>query len=142
VMRALALEWQDDPRALACEDEFLWGDSLLVAPVLRKGARRRRVYLPAGEWFDFWSGEPVRGGRHVVVDAPLERIPLFVRGGTVLPVGAGELRVYPGEGRSWLYEDDGETVGGPSCVTVFDVKGEKVRAKRRGSFPSRFELSG
>lgn len=141
VMRALALGWQEDPGSLACEDEFLWGDSLLVAPVLRKGARRRRVYLPAGGWYDFWSGAPVSGSRYVVADAPLERIPIYVRAGTVLPLDNGELRVYPGEGRSWLYEDEGETVRGPSCVTVFDVAGDEVRLERRGAYPSAFELS-
>jgi alpha-glucosidase len=79
VMRALAVDFQDDERALAAEDEFLWGDSLLVAPVLRKGARRRRVYLPAGEWTDHWTGRGYQGPRGVLVDAPLERIPLFRR---------------------------------------------------------------
>jgi alpha-D-xyloside xylohydrolase len=140
-MRALALDCQNDPDALACEDEFMWGDSLLVAPVLRKGARRRRVYLPAGDWFDFWTGSPVRGARRVVVAAPLDRIPLFVRAGTVLPLAGGELRVYPGEGTSWLYEDDGEMVGGPTCVTRFVVSGDVVRFSRRGRFPSSFPLS-
>jgi alpha-glucosidase len=140
VMRALALAWQDDERALACEDEFLWGDDLLVAPVLRKGARRRRIYLPAGDWYDFWTGRRLAGGRGVLADAPLERVPLFVRAGTVLPLGSGELRVYPGEGRSWLYEDDGESVGGPSRVTTFDVRGEHVEARHEGSFPSAFRL--
>jgi alpha-glucosidase len=141
VMRALALDWQDDPDALACEDEFMWGDSLLVAPVLRKGARRRRVYLPAGDWFDFWTGSALRGPRRVVAAAPLDRIPLFVRAGTVLPLAGGELRVYPGEGTSWLFEDGGETLGGPSCVTAFAVRGDVVRARRSGKFPSSFPLS-
>ena len=79
VMRALAVDFQDDERALATDDEFLWGDSLLVAPVLRKGARRRRVYLPAGEWTDHWTGRRYEGPRGVLVEAPLERIPLFRR---------------------------------------------------------------
>jgi alpha-glucosidase len=136
VMRPLGLEWQHDPAALDCEDAFLWGDSLLVAPVLRKSARRRRVYLPVGTWWDFWSGSRHEGGRRLVVEAPLDRIPLFVRGGTVLPLD-DELRVYPGDGVSWLYEDDGETVGGDSCVTRFEVRGDDVRAERQGNYPGR-----
>lgn len=134
VMRPLVLEWQDDARAAACEDAFLWGDSLLVAPVLRKGARRRRVYLPAGDWTDFWSGARLAGPRTVVAEAPLDRIPLYVRGGTVLPFADGRLRLYPGEGTSWLYEDDGETVAGPTRVTRFDVRGEEVSITSEGDF--------
>jgi alpha-glucosidase len=65
VMRPLALGWPDDPHAVACEDAFLWGDELLVAPVLRKGARRRRVYLPSGGWYDFWTNRRVEGGRNL-----------------------------------------------------------------------------
>jgi alpha-glucosidase len=79
VMRALAVDFQDDERALDVEDEFLWGDSLLVAPVVRKGAQRRRVYLPAGEWTDRWTDRRYEGPRHVTVAAPLDRIPLFRR---------------------------------------------------------------
>jgi alpha-glucosidase len=138
VMRPLELEAPDDPRAALREDVFMWGDDLLVAPVLRKGVRRRRVYLPAGDWYDFWSGTRVLGGRSVLVDAPLERIPLFVRAGTALPLANGELRIFPGEGVSWLYEDDGATIGGPGCVTRLEVSGDRVTATREGSFPSLF----
>jgi alpha-glucosidase len=140
VMRALALGWQEDPVALSCEDEFLWGDSLLVAPVLRKGTRRRRVYLPAGGWYDFWTGARFEGPRAILAEAPLDRIPVFVRAGSVIPFAGGELRVYPGEGTSWLYEDDGETVGGPTCVTTFEVRGDQVVAQSEGSFSSAFTL--
>jgi alpha-glucosidase len=141
VMRALALGWHDDVRALDCGDEFLWGDSVLVAPVLRKRARRRRVYLPAGGWYDFWTGAHLSGPRSVLVDAPLTRIPLFVRAGTVLPLADGELRLYPGEGTSWLYEDDGDTSHGPSSVTRFEVRGESVSVRREGEFPSAYSLA-
>jgi alpha-glucosidase len=140
VMRALALGWQDESAALSCENQFLWGDSLLVAPVLHKGARRRRVYLPAGTWYDFWTSARLDGPRTIVADAPLDRIPLFVRAGSVIPLAGGELRVFPGEGTSWLYEDDGETVGGAACVTTFEVRGDEVVAEREGGFPSTFSL--
>jgi alpha-glucosidase len=140
VMRPLAVGWPDDPRAVACENAFLWGDDLLVAPVLRRGLRRRRVYLPRGDWHDFWSGDRVCGGRDVVVDAPLERLPIFARAGTAVPLAGGDLRVFPGEGVSWLYEDDGETVGSAACVTRLEVSGESVAARREGSYPSAFAV--
>lgn len=140
VMRPLALAWPGDARAVACEDAFLWGDDLLVAPVLRRGARRRRVYLPPGDWFDFWSGDRASGGQTVVLDTPLDRIPLFARAGSAVPLAGGDLRVFPGEGLSWLYEDDGETLRGPSCRTRLEVSGEKVTAIREGSYPSAFRV--
>jgi alpha-glucosidase len=138
VMRPLLLGWPDDERAVACEDAFLWGDDLLVAPILRAGARRRRVYLPPGDWYDFWSGTRLAGGRVVGAEAPLERIPLFVRAGTALPMSSGELRIFPGEGVSWLYEDDGESTTGPSSATRLEVSGEAVTTSREGSYPSAY----
>lgn len=122
--RPLALAFQRDPATHGLEDEFLCGDALLVAPVLEQGATRRSVYLPAGEWYDFWSRTRHQGPTEVEVDAPLERVPLFVRAGSVVPMWpamdyVGQetpraliLHVYPGERAervSWLYEDDGES---------------------------------
>ena len=129
VMRPLALHWPDDPRAVACEDAVLWGDDLLVAPELRRGARQRRVYLPAGGWYDFRSRRRLDGGRVVTVEAPLGRIPLFARAGSAVPLAGGDLRLFAGEGVSWLYEDDGETVDGPASVTRLEVDGDRVTAR-------------
>ncbi|MDH7473608.1 MAG: glycoside hydrolase family 31 protein [Anaerolineae bacterium] len=121
ILRPLMLHWQDDPRTHALDDEFMFGDALLVAPVYEPGATSRPVYLPAGTWYDFWSDKVYAGERDVLVDAPLERMPLFVRAGSVIPmwplmqyVGEREvdvltLHVYPGDGESWLYEDDGHS---------------------------------
>jgi alpha-glucosidase len=120
IMRPLVWHYQDDPVATACGDQFLLGPSLLVAPVLRQGAVARSVYLPGGVWFDFWSGRRHRGGRHLVADAPLHRLPIFVRGGAVVPKCSLRqhtggfpdrtiaLHLWPGK-RSELawYEDDG-----------------------------------
>ncbi|MEV0001514.1 TIM-barrel domain-containing protein [Micromonospora sp. NPDC050980] len=86
MVRALFVEWPDDPVAHRVDDAYLLGDRLLVAPVLEQGAVSRRVYLPAGHWIDWWTGQRHEGGRWVVADAPLERIPLFLRGGTALPL--------------------------------------------------------
>ncbi|MBI3877716.1 MAG: DUF4968 domain-containing protein [Verrucomicrobia bacterium] len=79
VMRPLLYHFQNDPVAVACNDQFLLGADLLVAPVLQPGVTARCVYLPRGTWRDFWSRRVFRGPRHIVAPAPLERIPLFVR---------------------------------------------------------------
>lgn len=139
IARPLLLAFQDDPATFALEDQFLCGDALLVAPVLEAGATKRTVYLPAGTWYDFWSDALYEGAANVEAAAPLERIPLFVRAGSVVPmvfVGQDDiplhteallqarpaepltLHVYPpagsgqcaGERDSWLYEDDGESM--------------------------------
>jgi alpha-glucosidase len=119
MMRPLALAFPEDIRTHSLDDQFLLGDALLAAPIGRPGQRARRVYLPGRDWYDFWTGE--RLGGDLIADAPLERMPLYVRAGSVLPMGpvmqhTGEwppqalsLHVYPGDGESWLYEDDGHS---------------------------------
>jgi alpha-D-xyloside xylohydrolase len=83
LMRALALLYQDDARARAAKDEYLFGPDFLVAPVIDEGTERT-VYLPAGEWVDYWTGAEVGGGKVVVADAPLDRIPVWARAGAVI----------------------------------------------------------
>jgi alpha-glucosidase/alpha-D-xyloside xylohydrolase len=122
MMRAMWLHHADDPRAVARGDQFLWGRDILVAPVVEKGATSRRLYLPRGTWFDFWTGERVDGGREIERRVDLETIPLHVRAGAVLPLdpvrqytsesteGPLTLIVYPGnDGSSQLYDDDGSS---------------------------------
>ena len=121
-MRALVLNYPDDPRVWELGHQFLWGDDLLVAPVTREGATAWPVYLPAGAWYDFWTGERHEGPGGVTLEAPLDRLPLLVRAGAILPLGpvvqhTGErpldeltLLIYPeGTSRFELYEDDGRT---------------------------------
>jgi alpha-D-xyloside xylohydrolase len=120
-MRALVMDYADDPRVWNVGDQFLFGPSLLVNPVTEPGATTRRLYLPQGQWFDFWTGEPLRGGRALEVPAALDQTPVFVKAGTILPMGpaiefaqqAGdsiELRIYPGaDGDFTLYEDEGDS---------------------------------
>lgn len=142
IARALCLAYQNDPLAHTLDDEFLCGDALLVAPVLEEGARRRRVYLPAGDWIDFWTDACFRGPTHLEVEAPLERIPVFVRSGSVVPmipamdyVGQRpwetiEVHLYPGQGVSWLYEDDGVSLayrGGQYRLTRFVLEASSGR---------------
>jgi alpha-D-xyloside xylohydrolase len=120
-MRALAFDFREDAKVLDINDEFMYGPSLLVAPVTEAGAVSRRVYLPAGvKWYDFWTGEVTAGGQDVDRATPLAVMPLYVRAGTILPMGPEseysdqhpdgvvELRIYPGhDGSVKLYEDDG-----------------------------------
>lgn len=122
IMRALWLHYPDDAAAVARGDQYLWGRDLLVSPVVEKGASSRRLYLPQGTWFDFWTEDRVEGGREINRKVDLETMPLHVRAGAILPLGpvkqyADEsvdapltLVVYPGaDGASTLYEDDGQT---------------------------------
>ena len=86
-MRPLFLEFPEDPTCYDVEDQYLFGPDLLVAPILEAGARSRTVYLPTGPtWTDAWTGAAHDGGQTIVVDAPLERIPLFLRDGAHLPI--------------------------------------------------------
>jgi alpha-glucosidase len=122
MMRPLLWHYPNDPVAAACSDQFLVGENLMVAPILRQGAVARSVYLPRGEWFDFWSGELFQGGVHVVLPAPLERIPILVRSGTILPMKTVRQFIGPREpsnvvlhlwaresGHLDWYDDDGRT---------------------------------
>jgi len=84
MMRALVLNYQDDARARTAKDEYLFGPDFLVAPVIDEGTQRP-VYLPPGEWVDYWTGKQVSGGKVVVADAPADTIPLWARAGAVLP---------------------------------------------------------
>ena len=120
VMRSLWLHYPDDPEAVKRGDEYLWGHDILVAPVVEKGATSRRIYLPRGHWFDFWTNERYDGGREIDRRVDLETLPLFIREGAILPLGPVKqyvnervdgplsITVYPGtDGEFLLYEDDG-----------------------------------
>jgi alpha-D-xyloside xylohydrolase len=125
LMRPLVLNYPDDPRVWNLGHEFLWGDDFVVAPVTREGATAWPVYLPAGRWHDFWTGAPYDGPGGITVPAPLDRLPLFVRAGAIVPMGpvvqhTGErpldevtLLIYPASpgttSQFELYEDDGRT---------------------------------
>ncbi len=84
IMRALVLQYQDDKRAREAKDEYLFGPDLLVAPVIDENTSRP-VYLPRGEWIDYWSGKRTFGGDVVIADAPLDVLPLYARAGAILP---------------------------------------------------------
>jgi alpha-D-xyloside xylohydrolase len=121
-MRGLFMDFGNDAKVANITDEYMFGPSLLVAPVTEQGRVTREVYLPAGvDWYNFWTNERIRGGQTVTVDAPIEIIPLFVRAGSILPLGEpvestnevqkiATLRVYVGaDGDFDIYTDDGKT---------------------------------
>jgi alpha-D-xyloside xylohydrolase len=86
-MRPLFFDFYSDPRSYTIEDEFMFGPGLLVAPVLYEGARSRQVYLPDGStWTNAWSGISLNGGQWITAEAPLDRIPLYLRDGAQLPI--------------------------------------------------------
>jgi alpha-glucosidase len=85
IMRPLILEYPNDRSVYNLCDQFMVGNSLLVAPVLRPSTEYRSVYLPEGDWIDYWSGERFTGGRHILAHAPLDVLPLYIKAGTILP---------------------------------------------------------
>jgi alpha-glucosidase/alpha-D-xyloside xylohydrolase len=122
IMRSLWLHYPNDAKAVACGDQYLWGNSVMVAPVVEKGATMRHVYLPKGGWYDFWTSEQIEGDREIDRDVDLETMPLYVRAGSIIPLGPVkqftsekvdqpcEIRIYPGADASFLlYEDDGSS---------------------------------
>jgi alpha-D-xyloside xylohydrolase len=123
LMRHLVLDFPADSNVYDISDQFMFGPALLVSPITAVGVTSRQVYLPNGVWHDFWTGGRVMGGSIVSASAPLDKIPLHVRGGSILPMGPMiqyasapsdpiELRVYPGaDGSFTLYDDEGDGYG-------------------------------
>ena len=123
IMRPLVMDWRTDPKVWNIGDQYMFGPSILVSPVTLEGATSRSLYLPpAAAWYDFWTGAKTAGGQRIEALAPVARLPLYVKAGSILPMGpeiewAGEkpdapieLRVYRGaDGKFDLYEDAGDT---------------------------------
>ncbi|NLB77963.1 MAG: DUF5110 domain-containing protein, partial [Clostridiaceae bacterium] len=166
MMRALVMDFAHDKKALDINDEYMFGKSILVCPVTHAmysndteedfGAiKSRELYLPAGsDWFDFWTGEKMSGGITVTKETPLDIMPLYVRAGSILPVGPKvqyatekgwdnlEIRVYEGaQGEFTLYEDENDNYnyenGAFSTITFSwnDAKKSLTINERKGSFP-------
>jgi len=121
-MRALFMDFPNDPNVADIPDQYMFGPALLVAPVTEQGATSRKVYLPAGsDWYNYWTSERIKGGQTITAAAPIDTIPLFVRAGSILPIGTevlsaqqpqsiASLRVYPGVDADFaLFSDDGTT---------------------------------
>lgn len=165
MMRSLLFDFADDERVRDIADEYMFGPALLVCPVTEpmyyeaksrpiEKEKRRNCYLPAGcGWVDFWSGEYYEGGRTVEADAPLERIPVFVRAGSVIPEAEGLayadqaadgeiiLHIYPGaDGGCMYYEDEGDNYnyekGAYSLIPLSwrETEKELIIGERQGSY--------
>lgn len=156
-MRALPMDFAADPKALAISGEYMFGPAFLVAPVTEpaKDVPSRKVYLPSGaSWVNFWTGEKTAGGREVETPSTLGQIPLYVRSGSIVPLGPVvqyadekpdapiELRVYPGADATFtLYEDAGDGYAyerGERATTPIkwdDAKQELTIGAREGNYP-------
>lgn len=153
IMRPLVMDFRADKATWEIGDEFLFGPSMLVSPVTKEHATMRTVYLPAGtDWVDFWTGEGSHGGVEKEAAAPIERIPLHLRAGSILPLGPVieytgqatdpiELRIYPGANADFsLYEDEGDSYryekGGHSIIPLHwdDASRTLTLGAREGSF--------
>jgi alpha-D-xyloside xylohydrolase len=176
--RALMMDFSDDKDALDIDNEYMFGKSLLVCPVttpmyskkLIQGKdttnvedfskiKKEEVYLPKGtDWIDFWTGEKISGGQKVSKEAPIDIIPLYVKAGSIIPMGPEvqyatekkwdnvEIRVYPGtDGKFVLYEDELDNYnyekGFYSTITFQwdDANKELIIGERKGSFPGMLE---
>lgn len=155
LMRPLVMDWGADTVVRSIDDQYMFGPSLLVNPVTVASATQRTVYLPpAPSWYDFWTGEKLRGGQHIQAQAPLHRIPLYVPAGAILPLGPEneyvdqhlaeptELRIYPDANGSFtLYDDAGDTYqyerGNHATITLdWDDAAKILRfGKRQGTYP-------
>jgi len=155
IQRPLVMDWRADPKTWNLGDEFMFGPAILVSPVLKADATTRSVYLPAAAvWYNFWTGKPLPGSQEIEADAPLDRMPLFVRAGSIIPMGpqieyaaedpAGpiELRIYPGsDGDFNLYEDSGDSYdyqhGQHAVIPIHwdDRNSTLTIGNREGSFP-------
>ena len=155
IMRPMVMDFTADLNTRNLKDQYMFGPAFLVAPVYKYGARDREVYFPAGEtWYDFYTGKAVKGGQTLKVDAPYETMPLFVRGGSIVPAG-GDIQyaaqksdepvtivVYGGrDGDFTIYEDEGTNYnyekGAFSKIRLEynDKTNELTIADREGSFP-------
>jgi alpha-D-xyloside xylohydrolase len=155
IMRGLAMDFPGDTAVYNIGDEYLFGPSLLINPVCSYGARSREVYLPAGQgWYDLYSGKYEQGGKKIVADAPYERMPVFVREGSILPFGPElqysnekpadsiTLYVYTGKDASFtLYEDENNNynyekgVCSRIPITYNEASGTLTIGAREGNFP-------
>lgn len=124
MMRAMWLQYPDDPVARGLGDQYMWGSSFLVAPVYEKGAAERKLYLPEGLWYDWWNNSVTTGGKEIIRKVDLEVLPLFVRAGSIIPVDPVRqytsqetdeiinIRIFSGSDGSYsLYKDDGFSTG-------------------------------
>ena len=155
LMRGLAMDFRHDPHVFEIDDQFMFGPAILVNPITEPKASFRHVYLPIGSnWYNFWTGKKYSGGQTLQVPSPIDEIPLFVKEGSILPIGPFiqfaaesvdplEIRIYPGaDGSFTLYEDENDTYNYEKGVySTIDFKWENknhqmIIEDRKGNFPS------
>jgi alpha-D-xyloside xylohydrolase len=158
-IRALVLDWPHDPKVRQIDDEFMFGDSVLVAPMFA-GETNRTVYLPRGDWYDFWTRAKITGGRTIEAANGVGQIPLYVKDGTLLPLAKPVEFIKPdtcfditvnivGEkpANFTLYEDDGITTAyakGEQNQIVLHADGDNHSIQRSGNYhgPFRYKITG
>ena len=120
LMRAMWIHYPDAIKLRGVGDQYMWGRSFLVAPVYEKGATSRELYLPKGKWYDWWTGEILKGGEKIIKNVSMEIMPLYVKAGSIIPLDPPrqytaeekseplEIRIYSGGNAYYeLYQDDG-----------------------------------
>ena len=158
IMRPLVMDFREDVRAQNIGDQFLFGPAILVNPVTEPGATTRHLYLPKAKWYDFWTGAAIQDGRTLDAPTTIDRMPLYVRAGSILPLGPDveyaaeksadpiELRIYRGaNGAFTLYEDENDTYDYEKGVYAtipfsWDDSAQTLTiGDRTGSFPGMLE---
>ena len=145
IVRPLVYEYPADKHVRNISDEYMLGSFVLVAPVIAPGKEAREVYLPDGDWYDYYTGEKYSGGRYILADAPLDKVPVFIKAGAIIPVADGEIRsteditedkisilTYPGKGSFVHYQDDNETFAyrnGAYNAVEYTLDGDKLEKK-------------
>jgi alpha-glucosidase len=141
ILRPLLYEYPNDPKTYYLHDQLLLGSHLMAAPVYRPGVEYRAVYLPEGTWFDWWTGEKYEGNQHILAHAPLEKMPMYVKAGGIIPMQPVmqyvdehttdelKLKIYPGIGEFILYEDDGRSLNPGAVLTTVQVENTIVRIR-------------
>lgn len=155
LMRPLVMDFREDAKATDQSYEFMFGKSILVAPITEAGVTERNVYLSKSvDWYDFWTGKRMNGGQTIKANAPLDKIPLFVKSGSIIPMGKFiqyvgeksadtlEIRVYKGaDGKFELYEDEGDNYNyEKGNYTIIPFKWDEQRqtltiGDRQGNYP-------
>ena len=155
MMRPLIMDFREDNEAVDQAFEYMFGKSILVSPIVVSGVKEWNVYLPEKcKWYDFWTGEVHEGGKYVIADAPMDKLPLFVKAGSIIPLGEItqytskkteailEIRIYNGDnGQFELYEDEGDNYNyekGDYTTISFswdDTENILTIGNRKGGFP-------
>lgn len=122
LMSPLAYHYPEDKKTWGIKDQFFFGESIMAGFVTDYNKREKEIYLPAGDWYNYWTNEKTQGGKTITVDAPLDETPVFVKAGSIIPFGPKlqyatqatdepiRIKVYPGKDASYvLYQDDNES---------------------------------